>query len=57
MNKEYRLFSKRHFFHIVFRLKVTIDSGINIRVRLVIFEKKIEAKKNDCDALSDVKMN
>ena len=37
----------------------TLDSGINIGVRLLIFEKKIEGKKmkNDRNALFDVKMN
>ena len=37
----------------------TLDSEINIRVRLLIFEKKIEGKKmkNDFNALFDVKMN
>ena len=37
----------------------TLDSGINIGVRLLIFEKKIEGKKmkNDHNALFDVKMN
>ena len=37
------------------RLKITtLDSGINIGVRLLIFEKKM---KNDHNALFDVKMN
>ena len=37
----------------------TLESGINIGVRLVIFEKKIKKKKlkNDRNALIDVKMN
>jgi len=37
----------------------TLDSGINIGVRLLIFEKKSKKKekKNDCNALIDVKMN
>ena len=37
----------------------TLDSGINIGVRLLIFEKKIEGKKmkNDRNALFDEKMN
>ena len=37
----------------------TLKSVINVGVRLLIFEKKIEKKiiKNDCDALIDVKMN
>ena len=35
----------------------TLGSGINVRVRLLIFEK-IEGKKlkNDCNALIDVKL-
>jgi len=38
---------------------LTLDSGINIGVRLLIFEKKIKGKKikNDRNALFDVKMN
>ena len=37
----------------------TLDSGINIGVRLLIFEKKLKEKKrkNDRNALFDVKMN
>ena len=37
----------------------TLDSGINVGVRLLIFEKKIKKKKmkNDRDALIDVKMH
>ena len=45
-------------FHFGFR-KYTLDFGINIGVRLLIFEKKIEGKKmkNDHNALFDVKTN
>ena len=47
-------FQHRHTF-----LGYTLDFGMNIGVRLLIFEKKIEGKKikNDHNALFDVKMN
>ena len=37
----------------------TLDSGINIGIRLLIFEKKLKEKKlkNDFNVLFDVKMN
>ena len=37
----------------------TLDSGTNVGVRLLIFEKKVKKKKlkNDRNALIDVKMH
>ena len=43
----------------LFIFRGTLDSGINVGVRLLIFEKNGRKKnmKNDSNALIDVKMN
>ena len=53
------VFSKLYVYPNYYKSILTLDSGINIGVRLLIFEKKIEGKKmkNDRNALFDEKMN